>query len=304
MLALLLQAALAAGGRCSGAPPSPWAYSKERARAAAFLQGRFDPELSLLRGVWAGGDGYEPLGFSLIDVNFFALRSLHPYNSSMATAIATSTAGYLREANYTGDDRRENMFGRLVPEIWTVDTVTVEGGYPAPPHKLWMVTERANRTRAAYSPDRPYGVNAGVAMALSYHLKKDDATAASIMARIASMWNSTTRCLMEPAALQHGFCYTRALAYFLFGARALRLTRLLPAAEISAIEQQLWRTQAVNCSVPCGDGKALSSTYSYGGEPMLRHGAHSSTEPANLALLAYDARLQTEWFPPPSRPAG
>lgn len=55
--------------------------------------------------------------------------------------------------------------------------------------------------------------------------------------------------------------------------------------------------QAVNCSLPCGDGKALSSTYFYGGEPMLRNGAHSSTEPANLALLAYDARIQTEWFP-------
>ena len=30
---------------------------------------------------------------------------------------------------------------------------------------------------------------------------------------------------------------------------------------------------------------------------MLRHGAHSSTEPSNLALLAYDQRILTEWFP-------
>ena len=63
------------------------------------------------------------------------------------------------------------------------------------------------------------------------------------------------------------------------------------------MEQQLWRTQAVSCSAPCGGGLALSPTYRFGGEPMLRHGAHSTTEPANLALLAYDPRIQTKWFP-------
>eukprot|EP01051_Picozoa_sp_SAG22_P021563 SAG22_NODE_4810_length_1159_cov_0.972642_1_plen_306_part_00 len=37
---------------------------------------------------------------------------------------------------------------------------------------------------------------------------------------------------------------------------------------------------------------------------MLRNGAHSSTEPANLALLAYDPRITTEWFPkPPESPS-
>ena len=279
-----------------------WGYVSQRAKAAAFLQSRFDPTLGLLQGVWAGGHGYEPLGFSLIDVNFFAQYSLQPYNPSMAHAIGAATSKFLARANYTGDDRRENMFGICVPEILTVDTVTVEGGYPAPPHKLWMVTEKVNRTRRGYTPDRPFGVNAGVTMALSKHLSGDIATATAIMAKIASWWNATSLCIMEPAAVHDGFCYTRALAYFLFGARALRLPSLLPAEDMVALEEQLWRVQAVNCSTPCNGGMALSSTYSFGGAPMLRCNkqgvcAHSSTEPANLALLAYDPRIQTTWFP-------
>jgi hypothetical protein len=188
------------------------------------------------------------------------------------------------------------MLGIFVPDILTVDTVTVQGGYPAPPHKLWMVTEKVNRTRRGYSPYRSYGVNAGVKLALSRHLAGDNTTAIQVMTKISTWWNSSVRCMMEPAAVGGCFCYTRALAYFLIGVRALRLTALLPQVDMHAIEQQLWRTQAVNCSVPCGDGKALSSTYLYGGEPMLRNGAHSSTELANLALMAYDPRIQTEWF--------
>eukprot|EP01044_Picomonas_judraskeda_P005438 COSAG03_NODE_513_length_7276_cov_2.196740_4_plen_323_part_00 len=279
-----------------------WGYASQRAKAAAFLQGRFDPQLGLLQGVWAGGHGYEPLGFSLIDVNFFAQHSLRPYNPSMADAIGAATSKFLARANYSGDDRRENMFGTCVAEILTVDTVTVEGGYPAPPHKLWMVTERVNRTRRGYTPDRPFGVNAGVTMALSKHLSGDTAIATAIMTRIASWWNASSLCIMEPAAVHDGFCYTRALAYFLFGVRALRLPSLLPAEDMVALEEQLWRVQAVNCSAPCNGGMALSSTYSFGGAPMLRCNkqgvcAHSSTEPANLALLAYDPRIQTTWFP-------
>jgi len=296
LLAFLLTLAASAGG--GSTPPSPWGFSSQRAKAAAFLQGRFDPSMGLLKGVWAGGHGYEPLGFSLIDVNFFAQRSLQPYNASMASAIAASTAKYLLQANYTGDDRRENMFGALAEVILTVDTVTVEGGYPVvPPHKLWMLTEKVNRTRRAFSPDRPYGVNSGVTMALSRHLAGDHENATAIMTRIASWWNRSSLCVMEPATVTHGYCYTRALAYLLFGVRALRLDTLLSAADLDAIEGQLWRTQVVNCSVPCGDGRALASTYYFGGEPMLRNGAHSTSEPANLALLAYDGRIQTEWFP-------
>ena len=164
----------------------------------------------------------------------------------MANIIALSAHKYLAKANYTGDDRRENMFGKLVADILSVDTVTVEGGYPAPPHKLWMVTEKVNRTRRSYSPDRPYGVNAGVTMALSKQLAGDAATATKIMSTIASWWNRTSLCIMEPAAIKSGFCYTRALAYFLFGARALRLSSLLSQTDMHAIELQLWRTQVVN----------------------------------------------------------
>ena len=280
-----------------------WGYAAQRAKAAGFLQGRFDPGFGLLKGVWAGGHGYETLGYSLIDVNFFAQHSLQPYNAAMAGTIAAATAKYLLQANYSaGEDRREGMFGKLVPEILTVDTVTVEGGYPAPPHRLWMVTEKVNRSRRGYTPDRPYGVNVGVTMALSRHLAGDTDNATRIMRTIASWWNVSTRCIMEPAAVVDGFCYTRALAYFLFGARALRLPDLLPQTEMKRLEAQLWRTQVVNCSDPCGDGKALATSYFYGGEPMLRNGAHSSTEPANLALLAYDPRIQTEWFPAPRQP--
>jgi hypothetical protein len=160
-----------------------------------------------------------------------------------------------------------------------------------------MVTEKVNRTRHGYTPDRPFGVNAGVTMALSHQLAGDCENATKIMRTIASWWNASSLCIMEPAAVHDGFCYTRALAYFLFGTRALRLPSLLPQADMEKIDAQLWRTQAVNCSSDCGGGKALSSTYYFGGAPMLRNGAHSSTEPANLALLAYDPRIQTEWFP-------
>lgn len=144
-----------------------------------------------------------------------------------------------------------------MPDILTVDTHTVEGGYPAPPNKLWMVTEKVNHTRRGYSPDRAYGVNAGVKMALANSLAGNSSTARSIMADIAGMWNASNNCIMEPAAVHDGFCYTRALAYFLFGVRALRLeSALLPASDMAAIEHQLWRTQVVNCSVACGNGKA------------------------------------------------
>lgn len=144
-----------------------------------------------------------------------------------------------------------------MPDILTVDTHTVEGGYPAPPNKLWMVTEKVNHTRRGYSPDRAYGVNAGVKMALANSLAGNSSTARSIMADIAGMWNASNSCIMEPAAVHDGFCYTRALAYFLFGVRALRLESvLLPASDMAAIEHQLWRTQVVNCSVACGNGKA------------------------------------------------
>jgi hypothetical protein len=274
-----------------------WGYAEQRQKAADFLQGRFDPEMNLLRGVWAGGHGFEPLGFSLIDVNWFAQQSLVPYHPTTANRISTATAQYLAGANYSGDDPRENMFGRHVPAILTVDTVTVGGGYPAPPHKFWMVTEKVNHTRGGYTPGKRYGVNAGVKMALSAHLGGNSTAATDIMGQIAGWWNSTTLCMMEPAAVDDGFCYTRALAYFLFGVRALRLNALLPPTQLAAIERQLWRTQVVNCSAPCNGGVALSSTYFFGGEPMLRNGAHSSTEPANLALLAYDLRIQSEWFP-------
>eukprot|EP00729_Bicosta_minor_P002356 gene2356-29343_t len=227
--------------------PADWGFAKQRAKAASFLAGRFDQELGLLKGVWAGGHGFEPLGYSLIDVNFFASRSLMPYNATMASSIGRAVDFWLQKANYTRDDPRENMFG----------------GYPAPPNKLWMVTEKVNHTRRGYSPDRAYGVNAGVKMALANSLAGNSSTARSIMADIAGMWNASNNCIMEPAAVHDGFCYTRALAYFLFGVRALR----------------------------------LDSTYFYGGEPMLRNGAHSTTEPANLALLAYDPRIRTAWFP-------
>ena len=170
-------------------PATSWGYAPQRRKAAAFLQARFDPAMQLLRGVWAGGHGYEPLGYSLIDVNFLAQRSLQPYNGSMARLLGASLARHLQQANYTGDDPRENMFGKHVAHILTVDTVTLEGGYPAPPHKLWMVTERVNHTRRGYSPGRPYGVNAGVKLALSCQLAGDQPTALEIMRNIAS-WST------------------------------------------------------------------------------------------------------------------
>eukprot|EP01043_Picozoa_sp_COSAG02_P081414 COSAG02_NODE_19877_length_860_cov_1.503285_2_plen_189_part_00 len=150
-----------------------------------------------------------------------------------------------------------------------------------------------------HTPHRPFGVNSGVTMALSKHLSG----ATAIMAKIASWWNATRH--HEPAAVHDGLCYTRALAYFLFGAHTLRLPSLLSADDVVALEEQLWRVQVVNCSTPCNGGVVLSSAYSFGGAPILRCNkqglrAHSSTEAANLALLAYDQRIQTTWFPPQS----
>jgi hypothetical protein len=279
------------------APTRAWGYAAERNRSADFLVARFDTELSMLKGVWAGGDGYEANAYSLIDVNFFASRGLSPYNASVAKLVAAGTSKMLVEAHYECDDRRENMYGRLTTPIWTVDSVTVKGSFPAPPAPLWVVTEKVNKTRSAFAVGRPYGVNAGVVLALSYALGGDLANATAIMGNIASWWNSSTRCIMEPVAIQKKVCFARALSYFLFGVRALRLDALLPANEVAAMEAQLWSLQVINCSVPCGSGKAMAVQYRYGGAPDLKRGAHDSTEPSNLALLAYDERIQTEWFP-------
>ena len=275
-------------------PEGRWGYAAERLRAAAFLQGRFNAEMGLLQGVWAGGEGYEANGFSLIDVNYFASRSLGPYNATMARLINRTTARWLRTAGYAGDDRRENLFGRLATPIYGVDTVTVAGAYPAPPSQLWVCTERANKSRPIAAGDA-WGINAGVTLALSRRLAGDGAGALAIMQRIAAMWNGTAVCFMEPYAVRHGVCHAREISYFLFGARALRLPDLLPKADFEAMERQLWSLQVQNCSVPCGGGKALVSSYRFGGEPILT--PHSSTEPSNLALLAYDERILTEWFP-------
>jgi len=75
----------------------------------------------------------------------------------------------------------------------------------------------------------------------------------------------------------------------------------LPTADMDAAEQQLWVTQVVtdNHTMPIAGATALSSTYSFGGAP-LRADKHSSTEPSNLALLAYDERIITTWFPEPT----
>ena len=274
-----------------------WGYAAERKNVAAFLLNRYDPHRGLLHGVWAGGDGYQDRGYSLIDVNFFASRSLEPYNSTVAHAIVNATAVHLAAANYTHNDRRETMFGHPVSEVLTVDTHTLAGSFPAPPAPFWLATELVNTTRRAFQVGKPYGVNSGVTLALSLALAGDAANATKIMANIASWWNASNLCVMEPAAIHDKMCYTRAISYLLFGMRALRLDALLPAGDVAKMEAQLWRCQVVNCSTPCGKGRAIATTYEYGGEPMLRHGAHSSTEPSNLALLAYDQRILTEWFP-------
>ena len=296
---------------------SDWGYAPQRRKAASFLMGRYDAQMHLLKGVWAGGEGYEANGLSIVDVNFFARRSLAPYNATMAAAIGAATDAWYVRANLSeSEDRRVNMFGVLQRDILTVDTVTLAGAFPAPSAPVWVCTEKVNHTRRAYSPDRPYGVNAGVTMALSFALRGDRATASRIMRNMASWWDASTVCVMEPAAVAAGHCFTRALAYLLFGVRALRLESLLP--DMALVEATLWRQQArpargtgnwhrrhdtspvpqvINCSAPCGNGLALAPTYSFGGEPMTRRGAHSSTEPANLALLAYDDRITTTWFP-------
>ena len=160
------------------------------------------------------------------------------------------------------------------------------------------MTVPANEVELKMKTTKPFGVNAWVTMALALHLNGSTAHAEGVMQTIAGWWNSTRRCIMEPAAIRDGFCYTRALSYFLFGMRALRLTALLPVDQITAMEEQLWACQVVtDNNTMAANAAALTTQYSFKGVPM-RVDRHSSTEPSNLALLAYDPRIETEWFLP------
>ena len=68
---------------------------------------------NLLQGAHAGGNGFQPNGYSIIDENYLAAIALGPYEAEVAAALSTAVAYWLGKPRAAGwrRDRRENLWG-------------------------------------------------------------------------------------------------------------------------------------------------------------------------------------------------
>ena len=281
----------------SSTESAPWLT--ERLRLIANLRARFNASAGLLTGAHAGGHGFQWRGFSIIDENYLASLALEPYNltggDDIRPALANSLTHWLKEANYTKDDRRENLRG--------VATCIAHGSDPCVEQGSLTKTVAGDNVKASpYAVYTEYNnpksfltaelllakggawVNHQVPLALALHATGDDTRASALFNRSFSLWdgvgfkdNATAD--REPEAdaptdvvQLHGQLHalaatdpkgtsyaTRSLAYFLYAQRALSGRpgyAAVPDAVISAIEAQLWKVQACD-----SDGSGMAVAY-------------------------------------------
>jgi hypothetical protein len=287
---------LAFGGRggAGGSQTTLSAYSGNRELLSKALLANYNSTYQLLDNANVGACGTQENGFSLIDENLFGGTALQEYSPVVGNAILGSMRSHLGSVGYDGDDRREVLFGSPIafPPLQTVD-VTVAG--TAPPTgcvkktAFWIVTEIPTNASKIYNQQMNYIVPA----LLEKFREGDRGTAESLFNTALGWWDG--KGFMSPAVAPLGYFNTRDICYFLFAQKATGFP--VDAGTLGAIQAQLWSLQ-----FPQFDG-GLVTSYSFSGG-ALGGGGHTSNEINGLCLLAYDPRIQTQWWPAPSTTQG
>ena len=249
--------------------------------SVGFDGGNANANLRMLRGAYIGGCGFQPVAYDLIDENFLAGNGLQAFYPSEANTIVTNANYWLSILNYQGNDRRETLLGKSVPDIFTTNTQ-----YPSPysptnlqcppssdPAQSFVVTEFPDTTTSGGTGS----MNLLVPRALNAHLKGDDTTAMSLYNQTLQWWNGTG--FVDSSATNNFFL--RQLAYWLILVRALKISSSIE----TAVEQRLWSLQS--SAIDYG----MYTQYQFDGAPF----GHSSNEGNGLTLLAYDPRITVNY---------
>ena len=302
--AFAIPVAAASGSAAPDAQQMPYystTYSANRTALASYVESLYNSTYGLIQGTVLCG--IQTNAFSIIDENFLDGPALEGYNSSMSASVTSSVHYYLGLAGYQNNDRREVLLGNpiKVPPL-ADDQIAIVGTLPTCPNGgknftgFFITTEMPSAPAKSYTRAMNYLTVAGLG-----DYQAGNVSGAQALFNTALSWwtyNSTYRGFLSPAQmpcpLSNPNCAsgnefnTRDLAYFLFFARATRF--YVPPTILFEIETTLWSQQ-----LPQYHG-GIATSYSYNGSPLPK-GGHTSGEINGLALLAYDPRIQTTWWP-------
>jgi hypothetical protein len=317
-------------------------FSTNRNLSVANLLQRYNSSTSLLQGAHAGGKGFQPNGYSIIDENYLAAKVLQPYNPSTAAAVASSVAGWLAKPGAAGweQDRRENLWGVRTCALTPSGECSVLGSYtPDPPlagtnspNSPFVVYSELNNN-STFTVDKcarakGSNINHCVPLLLALHLGGNTSTASLIFKQLLSTWDGVG---FGPPKPPHGRLHTgtgtgtgtggrgsaagrcqtrfdalyttRSFGYFLLAQRA---TAGWPGFEVPSATVAAMEAALWQLQRCDADGGGMPASYNSRGEPCCESasgsGQLSSIETGALSILPYDARIQTSWFPPPPPP--
>lgn len=252
--------------------------------AVEWFRSNYNPDLRLLRCAPPGSGQISEatIGYSgpkselywLIGCNFLASRALEPYLPDIAGAVTGAMNGLLRQLNYTGNDRREVFFGTEIPfPLLATETVVVRTS-SSPFYSI--VTELPSSQR-----DNFEGTVDGIVSALLEQFLAGNTTKAhGLFDQLVSWWDGMG---FIPDLAGHDTYDGRSLALFLFAERATKFS--VSESIVASVQHRLLGLQLADGSVAVG--------YKTNGEAIVQ----SSGETTAMALLAYDPRIQKEWFP-------
>ena len=249
-----------------------------------------DPRKRMLKGEHAGGCGYQPQMYGVWDGNVLSGHGLEPYYPADAAVILDNVEYWLHVAGYTGLDRRETIFGKKVPGIYGIQNHVLQGTLHCPPSNdpadELVLTELPDTTRV----QPPVGMNHLVVTALNSALHgASESQIQTLYNQTVSSWKEGNGIgFLDPPAKKAGLFQGRDLAYWLIMVRALRIQSPIEPD----VETRLWSLQ---------DGRVeggLRSVYCLDGTiPYDKRWSSTNHEINGLALLAYDSRLTTKWWP-------
>lgn len=294
ILTLLLASSVIINAKTE-ADPVPYydKYETQRNAVVDWELAQYDSDAQLLKGDSVGGCGYQADTYNLINVNFFGAQALGRYDATVSSAIYTEMNSLLSSIGYMHNDRREIIFGNPIafPPKGAVST-TISGTPPAADCSTaavdWVNTELpTSNSLANYTAN----MNSIVPALLEKYREGDITTAQSLFNTAVGWWHDDStykKGFLTTAAQNDNKFYVRDLAYFLIAQRATRFT--VSSTILDAVEQQLWSMQLSKY-----DG-GLDTVYRFNGLPFANAG-HTSGEINALALIAYDPRIQSTWFP-------